>query len=126
MFKRILIANRGEIACRIIKTARKLGIATVAIYSDADKDSLHVAMADDAIAIGPPSAAESYLSIEKIVAALGRSALFSGDRIVVEAADGQVTLSGHVSSMIEREEAERIARTAPGIERVDNRLIVTP
>jgi osmotically-inducible protein OsmY len=63
---------------------------------------------------------------EKIVAALGRSALFGGDRIVVEAADGKVTLSGHVSSMIEREEAGRIARAAPGIERVDNRLIVTP
>jgi osmotically-inducible protein OsmY len=62
----------------------------------------------------------------KIVDALGRSALFVGDRIVVEAADGKVTLSGHVSSMIEREEAERTARAAPGIERVDNRLIVTP
>jgi osmotically-inducible protein OsmY len=62
----------------------------------------------------------------KIVDALGRSALFSGDRIVVEAADGKVTLSGHVSSIIEREEAERIARAAPGIERVDNCLIVTP
>src|SRR5690349_22176105 len=69
MFKRILIANRGEIACRIIKTARKLGIETVAVYSDADKDALHVAMADEAIAIGPPPAAESYLVIEKIVAA---------------------------------------------------------
>jgi osmotically-inducible protein OsmY len=63
---------------------------------------------------------------KKIVAALGRSAMFGGDRIVVEAADGAVTLSGHVSSMVEREEAERIARAAPGIERVDNRLIVTP
>jgi osmotically-inducible protein OsmY len=62
----------------------------------------------------------------KIVDALGRSALFGEDRIVVEAADGKVTLSGHVSSIIEREEAERIARAAPGIERVDNRLIVTP
>jgi osmotically-inducible protein OsmY len=63
---------------------------------------------------------------EKIVDALGRSALFGGDRIVVEAADGKVTLSGHVSSMIEREEAGRIARAAPGVARVDNRLIVTP
>jgi propionyl-CoA carboxylase alpha chain len=69
MFKRILIANRGEIACRIIKTARRLGIATVAVYSDADRDALHVAMADEAVAIGPAPAAESYLSIEKIVAA---------------------------------------------------------
>jgi propionyl-CoA carboxylase alpha chain len=69
MFKRILIANRGEIACRIIKTARRMGIATVAVYSDADKDALHVEMADSAIAIGPPAAAESYLVIDKIVAA---------------------------------------------------------
>src|SRR5262245_60930659 len=63
---------------------------------------------------------------EKIVAALGRGALFGGDRIVVEAAEGEVTLSGHVSSMIEREEAGRIAWAAPGVARVDNRLIVTP
>jgi len=69
MFKRILIANRGEIACRIIKTARRLGIESVAVYSEADKDALHVEMADEAVLIGPPPASESYLSIEKIVAA---------------------------------------------------------
>ena len=69
MFKRILIANRGEIACRIIKTARKMGIETVAVYSEADKDALHVEMADTAVAIGPAPAAESYLVIDKIVAA---------------------------------------------------------
>jgi propionyl-CoA carboxylase alpha chain len=69
MFKRILIANRGEIACRIIKTARRMGIATVAVYSDADRDALHVEMADEAVAIGPPPAAESYLQIDKIVEA---------------------------------------------------------
>src|ERR1700720_2510556 len=73
MFKRILIANRGEIACRIIKTARRMGIATVAVYSDADRDALHVEMADEAIAIGPPPAAQSYLDIEKIVAACKQS-----------------------------------------------------
>ncbi|HKS86629.1 MAG TPA: acetyl/propionyl/methylcrotonyl-CoA carboxylase subunit alpha [Pseudolabrys sp.] len=73
MFKRILIANRGEIACRIIKTARKMGIGTVAVYSDADKDALHVEMADTAVGIGPPPAAESYLVIEKIVAACQQS-----------------------------------------------------
>ena len=61
MFKRILIANRGEIACRIIKTARRMGIATVAVYSEADRDALHVEMADEAVAIGPPPAAQSYL-----------------------------------------------------------------
>jgi len=69
MFKRILIANRGEIACRIIKTARRLGIETVAVYSDADKDALHVEMADTAVYIGPAPAAESYLVIDRIVAA---------------------------------------------------------
>jgi propionyl-CoA carboxylase alpha chain len=73
MFKRILIANRGEIACRIIKTARRMGIATVAVYSDADRDALHVEMTDEAIPIGPPPAAQSYLDIEKIIAACRQS-----------------------------------------------------
>ncbi|MEW6091632.1 MAG: biotin carboxylase N-terminal domain-containing protein, partial [Pseudomonadota bacterium] len=57
MFKKILIANRGEIACRVMKTAKKMGIKTVAVYSDADKDALHVEMADEAVHIGPPPAA---------------------------------------------------------------------
>ena len=69
MFKRILIANRGEIACRVIKTARRMGIETVAVYSDADRDALHVSMADQAVHIGPAPAAESYLVIDNIVAA---------------------------------------------------------
>jgi propionyl-CoA carboxylase alpha chain len=69
MFNKILIANRGEIACRIIKTARRMGIKTVAVYSEADKDALHVEMANEAVVVGPPPAAESYLSIDKIVAA---------------------------------------------------------
>jgi propionyl-CoA carboxylase alpha chain len=73
MFKRILIANRGEIACRIIKTARRMGIETVAVYSEADRDALHVEMADDAVLIGPPAAAESYLLIDKIVEACQRT-----------------------------------------------------
>jgi len=67
MFNKILIANRGEIACRIIKTARRMGIKTVAVYSEADKDALHVEMADEAVAIGPPAAAQSYLVIDKII-----------------------------------------------------------
>jgi propionyl-CoA carboxylase alpha chain len=69
MFSKILIANRGEIAVRIIKTARRMGIRTVAVFSDADKDALHVEMADEAVHIGPPPAAQSYLQIERIVAA---------------------------------------------------------
>jgi propionyl-CoA carboxylase alpha chain len=69
MFKKILIANRGEIACRVIKSARKMGIATVAVYSDADRDALHVEMADEAVHIGPAAASQSYLVIDKIVAA---------------------------------------------------------
>ena len=69
MFKKILIANRGEIACRVIKTARKMGIATVAVYSDADRDAVHVEMADEAVHIGPSAASESYLVADKIIAA---------------------------------------------------------
>jgi propionyl-CoA carboxylase alpha chain len=69
MFKKILIANRGEIACRVIKSARKMGIATVAVYSDADKNALHVQMADEAVHIGAAPSNQSYLLIDKIIAA---------------------------------------------------------
>ncbi|MCR8546665.1 acetyl/propionyl/methylcrotonyl-CoA carboxylase subunit alpha [Salipiger sp. P9] len=70
MFDKILIANRGEIACRVIKTARKMGIKTVAVYSDADKHALHVEMADEAVHIGPPPANQSYIIIDKIMDAI--------------------------------------------------------
>jgi propionyl-CoA carboxylase alpha chain len=73
MFKKILIANRGEIACRVIKTARKLGIPTVAVYSDADRDALHVRMADEAVHIGPAPASRSYIVIENIIEAIRQS-----------------------------------------------------
>ena len=69
MFKKILIANRGEIACRVIKTAHKMGINTVAVYSEADKDALFVEMADEGVCIGPAASKESYLVIDKIIAA---------------------------------------------------------
>ena len=69
VFKKILIANRGEIACRVIRTAQRMGIATVAVYSDADAEALHVRMADQSVPIGPAAAAESYLKIERIVEA---------------------------------------------------------
>ncbi len=70
MFKKILIANRGEIALRVIRTCKEMGIKTVAIYSTADRDSLHVRFADEAVCIGPPSSAESYLNVPRIMAAV--------------------------------------------------------
>jgi propionyl-CoA carboxylase alpha chain len=69
MFSKILIANRGEIACRIIKTAQRMGIKTVAVYSEADRDARHVQLADEAVCLGPPPSRESYLAIDKIIAA---------------------------------------------------------
>ena len=69
MFQKILIANRGEIACRVIKTAKRMGIKTVAVYSEADRDAVHVEMADEAVLIGPPQAAQSYLIVDRIIEA---------------------------------------------------------
>ena len=73
MFTKLLIANRGEIACRVIKSARKMGIATVAVHSDADRAALHVAMADEAVHIGPAPAAQSYIVIDKVMDAVRRT-----------------------------------------------------
>lgn len=90
MFKRILIANRGEIAARIIRTARRMGVETVAVYSYADRDALHVAMADDARPIGPPPARQSYLDQGKIIAAAlasGAEAIHPGYGFLSENAD---------------------------------------
>ena len=70
MFTKILIANRGEIACRVMKTARSMGIKTVAVYSDADRDALHVKMADEAVHIGPAPSNQSYIVIDKILDAV--------------------------------------------------------
>ena len=70
MFDKILIANRGEIACRVMKTAKKMGIKTVAVFSDADRNALHVKMADEAVNIGPPPANQSYINIDKVIAAV--------------------------------------------------------
>ena len=67
MFNKVLIANRGAIACRVIRSLKKMGIQSVAVYSEADRDSLHVTLADEAVCIGPAPASQSYLNIEKIL-----------------------------------------------------------
>src|SRR5687767_3896417 len=67
MFQKVLIANRGEIACRVIRTAHRLGVRCIAVYSDADRDAMHVALADEAYRLGPPPAVESYLNVPRII-----------------------------------------------------------
>jgi 3-methylcrotonyl-CoA carboxylase alpha subunit len=89
-FKTILIANRGEIACRVIGTARRLGTRSVAVYSDADRDALHVELADEAIRIGPAPAAESYLNVPSIIDAClasGADAVHPGYGFLAEHGD---------------------------------------
>jgi propionyl-CoA carboxylase alpha chain len=105
MFAKILIANRGEIACRVIATARRMGIATVAVYSEADAMAPHVSMADEAVPIGPAPAAESYLAVERIIAACkatGAEAVHPGYGFLSERA-----------SFVEALEAEGIAFIGP-------------
>jgi len=90
MISSLLIANRGEIACRVIRTARRLGVRTVAVYSDADARALHVRMADEAVHIGPSPAADSYLRGNRIIAAAkatGAEAIHPGYGFLSENAD---------------------------------------
>jgi propionyl-CoA carboxylase alpha chain len=126
MFKKILIANRGEIACRVIKTARKMGIKTVAVYSDADRTALHVRMADEAVHIGPPPASESYIVIDKILEAIratGAEAVHPGygflseNRLFAEAleAEGVAFIgppAGAITSMGDKITSKKIAQEA--------------
>jgi propionyl-CoA carboxylase alpha chain len=126
MFKKILIANRGEIACRVIKTAKKMGIQTVAIYSDADKDALHVKMADEAVHIGPPPANQSYIVIDKVMDAIrqtGAEAVHPGygflseNKLFAEAleAEGVAFIgppAGAIESMGDKITSKKLAKEA--------------
>ena len=126
MFKRILVANRGEIACRVMKTARRLGIPTVAVYSEADRDAPHVDNADEAVAIGPASSAESYLVADKIIDACkrtGADAIHPGYGFLSENAAFAEALKaagvtfigpppGAIAAMGDKIESKRIVRDA--------------
>ncbi len=137
--RKILIANRGEIACRVIRTAQRMGIATVAVYSDADAEALHVRMADEAIRIGPPPSAESYLDIERIVEACrqsGAEAVHPGYGFLSEnpafaraLAKAGVTFIGPpakaIAAMGDKIESKKLARAA-GVSSVPGHLDVVP
>ena len=139
MFRKILIANRGEIACRIIRTARRMGIATVAVHSEADAEALHVRMADEAVAIGPAPSAESYLKIERIVEACrttGAEAVHPGYGFLSEnpafacaLAEAGVTFIGPgpeaIAAMGDKIQSKKLARDA-GVSSVPGHLAVIP
>jgi len=126
MFDKILIANRGEIACRVIKTARKMGIATVAVYSEADEDALHVLLADEKVCIGPPQATQSYLAGEKIIEACrasgaqavhpGYGFLSENAKFAAALAEAGITFIGPnrraITAMGDKIESKKIAQDA--------------
>ncbi|NPD13592.1 acetyl/propionyl/methylcrotonyl-CoA carboxylase subunit alpha [Xinfangfangia sp. D13-10-4-6] len=117
MFKKILIANRGEIACRVIKTARKMGIKTVAVYSDADRNALHVKMADEAVHIGPAPANQSYIVIDKILDAIrqtGAEAVHPGYGFLSERMD--------FAAALEKMGVVFIGPPSPAIEKMGDKI----
>ena len=117
MFKKILIANRGEIACRVIKSARKMGIKTVAVYSDADAQALHVKMADEAVHIGPPPANQSYIVIDKIMDAIrktGAEAVHPGYGFLSERMD--------FAAALEKEGVIFVGPPSPAIEAMGDKI----
>jgi propionyl-CoA carboxylase alpha chain len=117
MFKKILIANRGEIACRVIKTARKMGIATVAVYSDADRNALHVKMADEAVHIGPPPANQSYIVIDKIMEAIRQTGAEA-----VHPGYGFLSENMKFAEALEREGVVFIGPPSPAIEAMGDKI----
>ncbi|AMY69639.1 acetyl-CoA carboxylase biotin carboxylase subunit [Frigidibacter mobilis] len=117
MFKKILIANRGEIACRVIKTARKMGIKTVAVYSDADRNALHVKMADEAVHIGASPAAQSYIVIDKIMEAVRQTGAEA-----VHPGYGFLSENMNFAAALEREGVVFIGPPSPAIEAMGDKI----
>jgi propionyl-CoA carboxylase alpha chain len=117
MFKKILIANRGEIACRVIKTARKMGIKTVAVYSDADRNALHVKMADEAVHIGPPPANQSYIVIDKIMDAIRQTGAEA-----VHPGYGFLSENMNFAAALEKEGVVFVGPPSPAIEAMGDKI----
>ncbi|MEZ5796246.1 MAG: acetyl/propionyl/methylcrotonyl-CoA carboxylase subunit alpha [Paracoccaceae bacterium] len=117
MFKKILIANRGEIACRVIKSARKMGIKTVAVYSDADRNALHVRMADEAVHIGPSPAAQSYIVIDKIMDAIRQTGAEA-----VHPGYGFLSENMNFAAALEKEGVVFVGPPSPAIEAMGDKI----
>ncbi len=117
MFQKILIANRGEIACRVIKTARKMGIKTVAVYSDADRNALHVKMADEAVHIGPPPANQSYIVIDKIMDAIRKTGAQA-----VHPGYGFLSENMNFAAALEKEGVVFVGPPSPAIEAMGDKI----
>ena len=117
MFEKILIANRGEIACRVIKTARRMGIKTVAVYSDADRGALHVKMADEAVHIGPSPAAQSYIVIDRIMAAVRQTGAQA-----VHPGYGFLSENRHFAAALEAEGVAFIGPPSSAIEQMGDKI----